>query len=242
MSRLQTVLPGLLTLIMVNTSDFAHCQGRNYIGNYSQAQQFYSDANGRPLFFKVEYVIDGTPYHPMTYYYATVVLGGGAAYTNVPVKFNLMENLVIYKTPMGQELVATTPIMKIIFTDSSDYGHMYKRIYERGFSSIEGHDANTIYEVLDSGKVTLLKHHHVFYNDKKEYGSASITRIFGERVEYFVAMADGSTKKLEKGTNEILTLLSDKKQLVTRYILDEGLKCKKEDDWLKVIRYYNSLQ
>jgi hypothetical protein len=210
--------------------------------DYSNAQQFFTDINGRPLYLKVDYFIDGTPYHPDRYYVANIVMPGGKAYRDIPVKFNLMENLLIYRTPSGEELVSVVPAVRVVFTDSSNNGKMKDKIFERGYGTVNDLTPDTWYEVLDTGAVQLLKHYRVDYTDQKQYNSPSITRLFFEKEEYYISLSDGTLKKLDKGPEDILAVLPDQKDKIRAFIVKEDLKCKKENDWKKVVAYYNSLK
>src|SRR5688572_26176775 len=115
MKIMRSFIQGLLLIALFHTSISVCAQRGNYTMDFSQAQQFLSDVAGRPVYIKVDYFVEGTPYHPDEYYLATLFLKSGKAYTNVPVKFNLMENLVIYKSPGGEELVAESPIDRVEF-------------------------------------------------------------------------------------------------------------------------------
>lgn len=200
-----------------------------------------TDGNGRPLYLRVEYNVEGSPFHPDDYYIATLFLSNGKAYTGVPVKLNLLENTVLYTTPRGEELVSINPVRRVVFTDTSDNNFMKAVIFERGYAAVDKQDQGTYYEVLDSGKIMLLKYYGVSFTDKKNYGSASITRSFQETVSYYICLPDGAMKKLEKGDEALLALIREKKEELRTYITREKLKCKKESDWKKVIAYYNSI-
>lgn len=241
MKKLFYISRAAVCIMLILQSNAGHTQRGNFTMDYSNAQQFFTDINGRPLYLKVDYFIEGHPYHPDNYYLATIVMPGGKAYRDIPVKFNLMENLLIYRTPAGEELVSTVPAVRVIYTDSSGDAKMKDRIFERGYGTINDLSPNTWYEVLDTGEIQLLKHYKVDYTDQKQYNSPSITRVYFEKEDFFISLQDGTMKKLDKGVEEILAVLPDKKDRVRAFIAREDLKCKKETDWKKVIRYYNSL-
>lgn len=212
-----------------------------FTGNYNNAQQFMEDVMGRPIYLKVEYNVEGSPFYPDEYLRANVYVRKGKIYTGIYVKFNLQENLVLYKQDDGTEMSAATPIKRVIFTDTSYDWIFYNTIFESGFPSIDNQNENTIYEVLDSGKVKLLKYHAVKFTDKKYYGQASMTRVFEQFELYYAYLPNGTIKKMEKGIEFFLSLFTDKKEEISKYIDTEKLKCRKESDWKKAIAYYNSL-
>ena len=232
----------LLSVLLMMQSIGAFAQRGNFTMDYSNAQQFFADINGRPLYLKVDYFVGGPAFHPSDYFLATIVMPGGKAYRDIPVKFNLMENLLIYRTPSGQELVSVVPAVRVVYTDTADYGKMHGKIFERGYGSINSLGPDTWYEVLDTGMVQLLKHYRVYYTDQKHYNSPSISRVFFEKEDYYIALPDGSVKKLDKGAQSIVDILPDKKDKITAFITRENLKCKKEGEWKRVIAFYNTLE
>ena len=216
-------------------------QSSRFTVDYNNAQQFMEDVMGRPIYLKVEYNIEGSPFYPEEYLRANVYVRNGKIYTGIYVKFNLQENLLLYKQADGTEMSAAIPIQRVIFTDTSNGWVFYNSIFESGFPSINNQNENTFYEVLDSGKVKLLKYHTVKFTDKKYYGQASITRVFEQSEFYYAYLPNGTIKKMEKGTEFFLSLFTDKKEQLREYIEVQDLKCRKENDWKKAITYYNSL-
>ncbi len=227
MKIIRSFSQGFLIIALLHISTTGFSQRGNYTMDFSQAQQFLSDVAGRPVYIKVDYFVEGTPYHPDEYYLATLFLKGGKAYTNVPVKFNLMENLVIYRSPNGEELVAESPIDRVEFTDTANFARMKNKIFERGYKPVNTLNESTFYEVLDSGNISLLKHYRVWYTDKKHYASPSISRVFAESPDYYIRLSDGTMKKLDKGRENLLALIPDKKEKLLSYMNSADLKCKK---------------
>ena len=214
---------------------------RDAVYDYSNAQQFMQDVSGKPIYLKQEYNVEGSPFYPDEYLRANIYLRYGKIYTGIYVKFNLQENLLLYKQADGTEMSAATPIKRVIFTDTSDGWVLYNSIFENGFPSIDNRNENTFYQVLDSGKIKLLKCHAVKFTDKKDYGQASITRVFDQSEFWYVYLPNGQIKKIEKGTEFFLSFFPDKKEEISKYIKTQKLKCRKESDWKKAIAYYNSL-
>ena len=215
--------------------------GSRGVFDYSNAQQFLQDMNGKPIYLKVNYNIEGTPFYPEQYYKADLFIKNGKTYENIYVKFNLQENLVLFKSPDGVEMSATSAVQKIIFTDTINGGIMINKVFENGFPAIDKQNENSYYEVLDSGKVKLLKYHAVRYTDKNYYGDASITRVFEQTEICYFYEPGKRIKKIEKGMKELLSLFTDKRTELNKYIDEQKLKCRNENDWEKVIAYYNSL-
>ncbi len=211
---------------------------RNFTGNFNNAHELMADISGKPIYLKVEYNVEGTPFFPEEYYKADIYIKKGKAYKDVYVKFNLQENLVLFKMSDGTELSASVPIQKVRFTDTSR--NMYNMVFENGFPAVDKQNEESYYQVIDTGKASLLKYHTVSYIDKKQYGNASMTRVFEQAQSYYI-LRDAVMKKIEKGQEEFLSLFPDKQAELKRYIGQNKIKCRKEDDWKKLVAYYNSL-
>ncbi|WP_394747299.1 hypothetical protein [Spongiimicrobium salis] len=58
---------------------------------------------------------------------------------------------------------------------------------------------------------------------------------------YFVKKGDKAAERVRLSKKDILKYLSDKSSEVKSYIADNKIKLKKEEDYIKVLDYYNSL-
>ncbi len=211
---------------------------RNFTGNLNNVNELMTDINGKPIYLKVEYNVEGSPFYPEEYHKADIYIKKGKAYKDVYIKFNLQENLVLFKMADGTELSSTVPIQKIRFTDTSR--NIYDMVFENGFPAVDKQDEGSYYQVIDTGKASLLKYFSVSYIDKKQYGNASITRVFEQAQSYYL-LHNGVMKKIDKGQEAFFSLFPDKKEELKKYVGQHKIKCRKEDDWRKVIAYYNSL-
>ncbi|NOT51698.1 MAG: hypothetical protein HOP10_10530 [Chitinophagaceae bacterium] len=228
----------LLFLLQSCCLSFIRAQRGNFTGNFNNANELMTDISGKPIYLKVEYNVEGSPFFPVEYYKADIYIKKGKAYKDVYVKFNLQENLVLFKMADGTELSSSVPIQKIRFTDTSR--NMYNMVFENGFPAVDKQDEGSYYQVIDTGKASLLKYHSVSYIDKKQYGNASITRVFDQEESYYLLLY-GIMQKVGKGQEGFLSLFTDKKEELKKYMEKNKIKCRKEEDWRKVIAYYNSL-
>jgi hypothetical protein len=166
----------------------------------------------------------------------------GKIYPGIKVKFNMMDDLLLMMTDDGKELVTVTPVYRVIYENRFLPGVEEDNIFERGFPAINKQTEKTWYQVLDTGKVELLKHRAVSYTDRQSYGSASITRVFEQVESYYLFFSnENRIARLEKGKEELMSVFRDKKEELHQYIEKNGVKCKKESDWKSIIAYYNSI-
>lgn len=216
-------------------------QTGNYTGNFINAHELMTDVAGKPIYLKVEYRIEGSPFLPIEFAKADIILKGGKTFSGIDSRVNLYDNTVIAKKNDGTELVLVSNISKVHYKSIMVGGRVKDFVFEKGFSAVDRLDSTTYYEVLDSGKIKLLKHYEVNYDDKRYYGQASITRVFSQKEFYYVSLPGNITRRIGKGKEGFLSILPDKKDEMGKYIDVKKIKCKNEEDWKTLIIYYNSL-
>jgi len=106
---------------------------------------------------------------------------------------------------------------------------------------VEDLDAGSYYQVLCDGKAKLLLGTRFSEVDYKEFNSAVTTKRI-DKVQQLFGCNKGTMVKLSKGEPDLMNLLGDKATLVSDFIKQKGLKCKKQPDLEAVFNYYNSLQ
>lgn len=206
-----------------------------------QSNPFMSDANGRPLYMNVNYRIEGTPFVPENYQPADIVVASGKVYHNVRVKINLVENQVLYLDESKNEMITSLPVTRVVFLNTLDEdGTLHDRIFE-GHPDIINKTGALIFEVIEPGRISLLKNIKATYRDEQKYSEAGITRTFTQTESYYALLPAGELKKIEKGKEFMLGLFADKKQQVEHYLSESGIKCKTAKDYINVFRFYRSL-
>ena len=208
-----------------------------------QAQEnlFMTDRDGKPLYFHSNFIADGTPYFNDEYQETEITTMNGTVHRNIKTKINLLENQVLYKTPEGIEVVSIIAIRQLAFVNKNDEGNMEKVVLLSFGQPLNGANSK-IYQILDSGNITLLKQIIVTYRDDKKYGESVTTRHFEKKETLFAMVKNEGLRKMEKGKTAMLELLADQKKAVETFISNNGIACKSEDDFYQVIHYYNSIQ
>lgn len=195
------------------------------------------DAWGRPIRPQTTYKVEGTPYFPENYTLARISFTNGKFNSSVRAKINLYDNTILYQNANGEELVLMIPVNMIEFYDSitGKYhqnfrkGHTFTDLNEEGF-----------YQVLDSGRITLLKHVFANYRDFSPYGTAVITRTFEQKSAYYY-IKDGIAQKTGKNNESLFNMMNDKKEQVDEFIRKNKIKLKSDMNLAAVIHFYNSL-
>jgi hypothetical protein len=211
-----------------------------YKNIHAQNNPFMNDGNGRPLYIKTNYVADGSPYLFDEYNFAEITSVSGIVYRQVRVKLNMVDNQVQYMSDKGEELVANLLIKKIKFLNAVDEDQKHIEITVESFDEALNTSGSIIYQVIDSGKVMLLKKTVINTRDEKKYGEATITRHF-EKIQSDYLFVNHEMKKIQKRKSFFVEVLTDKNKEVETFIDENSLKCKNTLDYKKIIAYYNSL-
>jgi len=208
-------------------------------GNASaMSSSFFNVVGGEPVVLaKFVKIVDGTPYFTDEWMKGNVVLNGDNQFVGINLKLDLYYNEVHYRDPKGNELIATTPIKKIILFDSSTQQvfDFINGIYINANSQPKGW-----YQLLTEGKASLFKQIKKQMDENKPYGSATIERSIYTSFQYY-ALYNGNFLQVKK-FKEIPDILSDKKDDVSKYIKANSLSGKTDDDYKAVFNYYNGLK
>jgi hypothetical protein len=203
--------------------------------------EFVYDNVGRPVFLRSDIDIQGSQYFEDKYCHATLKVRKGKTYHGLKVKIDLMSNGVIYVDDSGKELEAVTPLDRIEFYDCADPSK--NKVLISGLPPVDKLDESSLYIVLDSGNVSLLKHIKVVVTDKRNnYGNANIVRTIQQYDEYYSYAPGKGLARLEKDNGAVLNALNTKKAEISSYIVKNEIKFRKEADLVKVFSYYNSLK
>src|SRR5690242_9885373 len=205
-----------------------------------------TDLGGKPIYIKVEYVPEGTPFFPEEYTRSIIKLKSGKTYTGFNAKMNFYDNTVIIRLDDGTEMEVTGKVSSIMF-EHVPVGNAAKTVvFQRGFPTVDNLDSTAYYEVLDSGNIKLLKYSKVTYTDRKGFGEGNMTRAFTKKETYCLLLPGNSMRRIEtgkgKGKEDLISLFPNNKSELEKYIEKKKLKCTKPEEWIDVVAYYNSLQ
>ena len=191
-----------------------------------------TDMKGKPLMNNSVSEVQGSVYYKEEYFNAKLYLIDGQEITDIKIKLNLRDNIVNYVNNEGAEMEAVSKIKRILFTETGD-------IFESGFPAVNKQDNQTFYRVIISGKASLLLFTNFVESDFKAFNSAITTKQIDKVIEIFGVSPNAIS--LLTQSEDVLQLLKDKNKEVYNYIITNHLKCKKQSDFEKIIKYYNTL-
>lgn len=188
--------------------------------------------------YKYVQITDGTPYFNKEYLKARLFDAAGTSYASNAVRLNLLDNEVDFKDDKGTEMMTTTPVRRIQFTDTTT-GKQYLFVTGDQIPEADKEDAKTWLEVLVNDKVSLCKKIKKSIHETIPYGTATTEQNIVTLESYFVRMNNSFTRV--KTWQDLLQLFADKKAAVDAYVHTNRLKGKTDADYIQLVKYYNTL-
>lgn len=209
--------------------------------NVSNHTAFLNDISGRPLYMRSEMNTVGSTSFYDQYCSADIYTWSGRIYLHVNVKFDLLENELRYISPDGIEMVALTPVSKIVFHSISPGTDSTHDIILTGENDVLNKTGTPVYQLLDTGKANLFVRIELKWRDDTPYGQAGITRIYEKNDKEWWVRLNNTFSKVDKNGAFFQKLLADKKTEINSYISRNSTHFKSLSDVRMLIQYYNSL-
>lgn len=176
-------------------------------------------------------VIEGSPYMDSEFKPATIITRRGT-YHNVPVRYNAHADNLEYRQGTTTYIAdASLNIQSVRFADHT----MMVAKQPSG-------KALTFYEVLDSGRVTLLMRKPVVFKSaeapKALEASGKPARYTNAPEEYYLMTGDQLPVQFS-GVKKLVELLPDKQEEVKKFVSANKIS-KKSADLVRVVKHYNS--
>jgi hypothetical protein len=182
-------------------------------------------------------VVEGSPFFNEQMMHGAIILSGGKEYKNMMIRLNLLEAQVNYLDEKQIELVASTPVKEVVLWDTinkNDHRFIFSDFIEATIKP-----ERDFYELLQAGKAELYKQHKKDILETKPYGSATIEQTIQTKKLYYILLNKQWTRI--KKLNDLISVLSDKKDEIHKFINDKKLSGDSETNFEAVIFYYNNL-
>lgn len=186
--------------------------------------------------FGTDVTIEGDYTLPKNFEPANLYTSATQYYPAIPSYFNLIFHVLIYKDEDGVEKYPDKILPRIAFLDANGKESL---VFKSGFPFIDSLDGSTYYQMLDSGKITLLKYISTYYLDNKDPFSNRSTRTYHLAETYFVLLPNDKMVKLKLSKDDLMDILKDKQAAMETYIQKNKTKFKKEKDIIELVHYYN---
>jgi hypothetical protein len=179
--------------------------------------------------------IEGTPYLSEKYVDGEILFGTTGRST-VPLRYNVFQDLMEYQQN-GKALVLdpTTKIKRVRLGESTYIVDKFE---------FDGKTKYGFLNLLDSGKVTLLAKKVVKYQEPlkgRALDGGDLPAKFSRSSDaYFYRIGNGELQEVDN-LKDMIASFPDKQEELKQFAKKEKISPKKEEELLKLVRYYNSL-
>jgi hypothetical protein len=200
----------------------------------SAQSELISDYMGRPLMLTQYTDVKGSPFLYDEWKEGFVEMQSGKAFSGVKLKYDQVEDELMFLNSKGEELLFVEPVVKF---------ELNKRHFHKGYTATDGTPPTAFYEVLVNGPVQLLKRISKKVYEEVPYSSATKVRSIIATEAYYVSVAeDASLIKIKKDKKSLLQALPGKKIELEQYVKDQLLDLRQEAHMVILMNYYNTLQ
>ena len=185
--------------------------------------------------------VEGSYYLNPEWQIGTINLYDGRVIEKMPLKYNMRDDFM-HILDQNEEIRA----LKFDKIKSFEWFNVISKKYVKYVNcldyDIDGTKLIGFAQILSSGDIGLLKYNYLELRE----GNYSITHDAGQRNDEYrikgkrYIVTDGKLNPADK-KKEIIKLLSDKEDEVTRYIKANHLNLKEDDHLISLIDYYNTI-
>jgi hypothetical protein len=178
----------------------------------------------------------GSPFYNPEWVRANVTLRNGIVLKDTLVRYSDLKDH-LYTCASGNQYISFSKavIEFLIFNPNGTLSH---------FSIFPGNGKFTdgaFFEILSDGDVKLLKKNvKTISENRAGIGTAVFTRTVVDNIDYYL-LIEGKAIRIKRDKKSIETILKNKKAELNAYLQTNTLDLKKDDDMIKLIKYYNTL-
>jgi hypothetical protein len=174
--------------------------------------------------------IDGSPFYNDDWDLADIILSNNKTLSSVPLKLNLYSSEIYYLSEKKNEVILAPGLIRQLRFKSGG-----KQLFRSGYPPVDDHTKNTFYNVLEEGRIILLKSIEKTVSLGNDFDKR---RSFVQREDYFL-FKDNALSKF-KNRRSIIDLLPDKKVEITSFIEKNNFNLRNEDHLAKIVAFCNS--
>lgn len=227
-----------LTLLIVLMAGF---QVANAQDAFSMPTTYMQDGKPRTASKNTHYAeMEGSPYLYDGWAKGVALLSDGKAYKDLYLKYDEIQGIPLFKYELTDSAMAfAIPAVELMFSYiANDQEHTIHLL--SGFKPVNDANGNTFYQVLENGKTKLLKRTVKKIIETRGFNDVATTKKVEERTSYYLAK-DKQPVWVKNDNKSVLAALSDKADKLKQYITDNKLNVKEDEDFAKVVNYYNTL-
>src|SRR6476661_1668473 len=197
--------------------------------------QYLNDYQGRPVLTKKYTDVIGEPYLNTDWKDAIVKLADNRTLSNVPLKYDLVEEKPVFTDNKGTVLDFVDEVREFKFEAGTEVF-----LFRNGYKPVDNRGSKQFYQVIYDGGIQLLKRVNASIMETRAYNSATSTKTITPQAQYFL-VKDNQPVKIKKDKKAVLDFLSDKAPKLETYIKDNQLNLKNDSDLVKLLAYYSTI-
>ena len=207
----------------------------------ANAQEFFrlKESMGMPLRSRSYSDLKGSPYFLDTWNKGIVMQVNGQSFKDVELKYDQLEDELIFKDQQGRELGFAVPVKEFKINYAFE-GSPKSALFRNGFEPFKGSTEKNYYEILYDGPVKLAKKNVKHIEQYREYNSAITTKSVIERVKYYFYTTNKLTE-FKRDVKSIQLAFGEKSTPVLKYIEENKLDLKKDSDLTKVFSFFSTI-
>ena len=208
--------------------------GNVVVQNASRPMMYLREAFSQPFQPQKHAGITGSPFIFDQWLLASVKMGDDRVDDSIYIRLNAYENKLHFQDEKGEEMQSSVAIKQVTITDNNPSWHGV--VFRSGFKG----GGNAFFQVLEDGKnMQLLKKWMVNKWETKALGEEDKRSFQLEDEIYFGGY--GNVYKQSKKCSSLAEAFEKKQEEIVRFVTTNDIKCNKEEDMRKLVRYFNSL-
>ncbi len=193
----------------------------------------------KPLRLPALSEIGGSPFLHTDFIMGTVQIDGGKIVTNVPVKFNIYNNLIMVKRD-GDDLKLETFDL-VSYDNTGNDGTIKHYMFRQGYPETDNRPPTAVYQVLSYGpKLHLIKFLSQKVEDVQTLGDYGRRELVTTQ-QLYIYVPGGEIKKIKSGKQAIVDALPAMSAKIDEIIKSENLNLKNESDLAALVDALNKL-
>jgi len=236
--NMKNILFGLAIYLMSTQLGLAQANTIGTTGKWG-SQIFLSDVNGRA--FENKYAdVAGSPYYFPNYKLSSLEMSDGRKYMDIKTKLNLVENEVVFIAANASEGYIGKGLVSVIRFNDTVQQTVKEYTFQSGFPAIDNQTSIHFYQVLCNGRVVLLKSINKSMEERNNELSGEKYKEFVSRENWYV-FQNGTMKRVKKDQAFFSALFSDKADAFAKYLNENKVSFKNEDQITKMVNFLNTL-
>ncbi len=212
----------LISLIIISLFGFNGASGQNL-----------TDVKGE-IIRTIKYAdLEGSPFYSASWIKGNVEFADGKVLNDINLKYDQVKDALLFKGKDGEELY---------FIDAVKKFSLNEMVFRNGFLPYKRFTKQSFYEIVSNGEISLLKKNVKSISEYRAYNSANVSQRINENRNIFI----GRENKIIASQNDDIKTIANaidfnKSSFIIDFSNKNKLNLKKEEDLIRLVNYYNSL-